>query len=121
MSPFRQIVLFLTIIFCALPFAGAHAAEQGLPGNAWSGVVPAPNGRLYGLTYEEIGSNMGTLYSVDAALSSPPVVHVTFTGPNGAIPYDEMTYDAASGRFYGVTSGGGAGDLGTIFAFDPST
>jgi uncharacterized repeat protein (TIGR03803 family) len=124
MNWFRQTVLLLTVLPCALAPAGAQlppSVERGLPGNAFSGVVPAANGRLYGVTYEEGGVNMGTLYSVDAALSSPPLVHVVFTGPNGAIPYDELTYDSESGRFYGATSEGGAGNLGTIFAFDPTT
>src|SRR4051812_15177298 len=69
----------------------------------------------------EQGVNKGTLYSIDPSLSAPPVVHVTFTGPNGDTPYDELIYDGASGRFYGATSRGGANNLGTIFAFDPST
>jgi uncharacterized repeat protein (TIGR03803 family) len=94
--------------------------EAGLPGNAFAGVVPAPNGRLYGVTYVGGTSNLGTLYSVDAALSAV-VVHVNFSGSNGKVPYDELTYDATSAKFYGTTSSGGSGNIGTIFSFDPTT
>src|SRR5215212_6078874 len=124
MNAFWPTKLFLIIIVCALAAVDAQAAafiERGLPGNSFAGLVPAPNGRLYGVNYEERGVNKGTLYSVDATLSAPPAVHVTFTGPNGATPYDELTYDAASGRFYGGTFAGGTTGLGTIFAFDPTT
>lgn len=48
---------------------------------------------------------------------SPPTVHVVFNGANGAIPYDEMTYDAGSGRFYGTTERGGVNNQGTIFSY----
>ena len=107
------------------PAAGASSllsayADAGLPGSAFSGVVPAPNGRLYGLTYDGGTSNQGTLYSVDAALMAV-TVHVNFNGTNGAVPYDELTYDTASAKFYGAASRGGTGNLGTIFSFDPVT
>jgi uncharacterized repeat protein (TIGR03803 family) len=92
--------------------------EIGLPGPAFSGVVPAPDGRLYGLTYEGGTSNKGTLYSVDTSLTAV-VVHVNFDGTNGSIPYDELTYDAATAKFYGTTDRGGVNDLGTIFSYIP--
>ncbi len=118
------IVLFFTIALFASSLARAQAEppfiEKGLPGSAFAGVVPAPNGRLYGLTYSGGTFDKGTLYSVDSALSSV-VIHHHFNGANGAVPYDELTYDAASAKFYGTTSGGGGGNLGTIFSFDPAT
>jgi uncharacterized repeat protein (TIGR03803 family) len=77
--------------------------EKGLPGSAFAGVVSAPDGRLYGLTYSGGTSDKGTLYSVDTTLTAV-VLHVNFNGGNGAVPYDELTYDAASGKFYGTTS-----------------
>ena len=92
--------------------------EIGLPGPAFSGVVPAPDGRLYGVTYEGGTSNKGTLYSVDTALSAV-MVHVNFNDINGAIPYGELTYDAASAKFYGTTERGGVNNLGTIFSYIP--
>jgi uncharacterized repeat protein (TIGR03803 family) len=116
------IASFFTIALLASSIVRAQAeppfTEIGLPGPAFSGVVPAPDGRLYGVTYEGGTSNKGTLYSVDTALSVV-VVHVNFNGTNGAIPYDEMTYDAASARFYGTTDRGGVENRGTIFSYIP--
>jgi len=114
--------LFFTIALLASSIVRAQGdppfVEMGLPGPAFSGVVPAPNGRLYGLTYEGGTSNKGTLYSVDTSLSAV-VVHVNFDGTNGAVPYDELTYDAASAKFYGTTDRGGVEDRGTIFSYIP--
>ena len=118
-----MIVSLFTIALLTSSIVRAQAdppfVETGLPGPAFSGVVPAPNGRLYGVTYEGGTSNKGTLYSVDTALSSGPVVHVNFNGTNGAIPYDELSYDATSARFYGTTDRGGVEDRGTIFSYIP--
>lgn len=117
-----SIVLCLAAFFSVSAIAQAQSeppfTEKVLPGSAWSGVVPAPDGRLYGLTYDGGTSDKGTLYSVDSTLSGV-VVHVNFNGANGAVPYDELTFDAASGKFYGATSAGGASDLGTIFSYIP--
>ena len=112
----------LLLVFAAIGFTQTPPPfiETALPGNAFAGVVPAPNGRLYGLTYTGGTSNKGTLYSVDTAMSSV-VVHVNFIGSNGAVPFDELTYHVASAKFYGTTSSGGAGNIGTIFSFDPTT
>lgn len=117
-----SIVLFLAAFFSVSAIVPAQTeppfTEKVLPGSAFAGVVPAPDGRLYGLTYDGGTSSQGTLYSVDPTLSGV-VVHVNFNGANGAIPYDELTFDAASGKFYGATSSGGASDLGTIFSYVP--
>ena len=116
------IVLLFTIALLSSSIVRAQSEppfiEIGLPGPAFSGVVPAPDGRLYGLTYEGGTSNKGTLYSVDTSLSAV-VVHVNFDGTNGAIPYDELTYDAASAKFYGTTDRGGVNNIGTIFSYIP--
>ena len=97
-----------TAIFLSTSAISYAQTETGLPGSAFAGVVPAPNGRFYGVTYDGGTSNMGTLYSVDAGITSPAVVHVNFNGTNGRVPFDELTYDPATAKFYGVTSAGGA-------------
>ena len=117
------VVLFLTIIFLAAAIARAQPdapfVENILPGSAYAGAVPGPNGRLYGVTYSGGTFDKGTLYSVDQSLSSV-IVHHHFDGADGESPYGELVYDPASGRFYGTTGAGGALGAGTIFAFDPA-
>ena len=117
-----MIVAVAAIVFSSAS-AISHAQtppfiETGLPGSAFAGVVPGPDGRFYGVTYDGGTSSMGTLYSVDSGMMAN-VVHVNFNGTNGKIPYDELTYDPASGKFYGVTSSGGPNNRGTIFSYVP--
>ena len=115
-----MVVALAAIVFSlATAISYAQIVETGLPGSAFAGVVPAPNGRFYGLTYDGGSSNMGTLYSVDAGMTSPAVVHVNFNGTNGKTPYDELTWDAVTGKFYGTTSSGGLTGRGTIFSYVP--
>jgi uncharacterized repeat protein (TIGR03803 family) len=45
----------------------------------------------------------------------------SFSGTDGATPVGNLVYDANNGLYYGLTSGGGAYDSGTIISFNPST
>jgi uncharacterized repeat protein (TIGR03803 family) len=84
------------------------------------GVVQGSDGNFYGTT-EAGGSaqTLGVVYRVTPA-GGFTVLH-TFTGtaPDGAQPFGEMIL-ARDGNFYGTTSGGGAGGIGTIFKLTPA-
>ena len=97
----------------------SQVVERLLPSNAFAGLTPGPDGRLYGVTYEGGTSDKGTLYSVDTALTSV-VIHVNFGGAtNGAVPYDELIWHQPSGKFYGTATDEGPLDVGTIFSYVP--
>jgi uncharacterized repeat protein (TIGR03803 family) len=86
------------------------------------GVVQGSDGNFYGTTEAGGGvgsASLGVVYRVTPA-GGFTVLH-TFTGtaPDGAQPFGEMIL-ARDGNFYGTTSSGGAGDLGSIFQLTPA-
>lgn len=96
-------------------------ADAVLPGSAFAGVIPGPGGQLYGVTYDGGTSNKGTLYRFDPATSSVTTLHSFNGAGDGDTPYNELTFDSTSGKFYGTTDGGGPSDVGTIFEFNGTT
>ncbi len=87
------------------------------------GVVQGSDGNLYGTTEAGGTANFGVAYRVTPA-GGFTVLH-QFTGSHptgptdGAQPFGEMIL-ARDGNFYGTTSQGGAGDLGSIFQLTPA-
>jgi uncharacterized repeat protein (TIGR03803 family) len=78
-------------------------------------------GNLYGTTYSGGGSNLGTVFKLDAT-GKRTVLH-SFTGaPDGANPYAGLIRDAA-GNLYGTTGFGGdlacLGGCGVVFELSP--
>ncbi|HMQ05295.1 MAG TPA: hypothetical protein PKD26_15365 [Pyrinomonadaceae bacterium] len=117
-SVFGVILAVTSILMFTTQSTGQHV-EKLLPGPAFSGVTPGPDGRLYGVTYEGGSSNSGTLYSIDPTLESV-TTHVNFAGAsNGSLPYDELIWDQATGKFYGTATSGGALGRGTVFSYTP--
>ena len=107
------------LLCCVTTFA--QVIERPIPGNTLAGLTPGPDGRYYGVTYEGGTATFGVLYSVDAALGGV-VTHVNFDGAGtGAIPYDELVWDPATGKFYGTTTDRGPLGRGTIFSYTPGT
>jgi uncharacterized repeat protein (TIGR03803 family) len=80
------------------------------------GVVQGSDGNIYGTTERGSSANLGAVYRVTPA-GEFTVLH-PFTGSqstgDGAQPFGEMIL-AHDGNFYGTTSGGGAGGLGSLF------
>lgn len=110
---FSQAILVVTTTPASPPGA--------LPGNAFSGVTPGLDGRLYGVTYNCGTYNKGTLYVYNPASQAVTELH-DFNGiTDGAEPYDDLVFDVVNGKFYGTTSSGGPSGAGTIFTFDPAT
>ncbi len=87
------------------------------------GIVEGSDGNFYGTTEAGGTSNFGAIYRVTPA-GDFTVLH-QFTGSHptgptdGAQPFGEMIL-ASDGNFYGTTSGGGAGSLGSIFQLTPA-
>src|SRR6188768_2816554 len=116
-------ILVPAMLLLLLLVGGAHAqvVERHLPGNAFAGLTPGPDGRLYGVTYgsASVPSLKGKLYSVDTAMTGA-VTHVSFDGAtNGAVPYDELVWNQTTGKFYGTATAEGPLGHGTIFSYTP--
>ena len=98
----------------------AAYSDTGMPGSAFAGLVPAPDGRLFGVTYSGGAFSKGTLYYLDSVTQAVTVVH-DFSGiGDGQVPYNELVYDPVSQKLYGTTSDT-VGDPGTIFSYVPAT
>ncbi len=81
------------------------------------------NGTLYGTTFEG-GSNLyGTVFSFNIATKSLKTLYSFSTSSSladGVDPESDLTYDTASGKLFGTTSGGGDWNgEGTIFSLAP--
>jgi len=80
------------------------------------------NGNLFGVTVLGGADNVGAVYEV-----SPPAVAgdpwteqvvYSFSGPDGSSPFGRLLL-GPNGVLYGTTSGGGAGEAGTVFQLTP--
>jgi uncharacterized repeat protein (TIGR03803 family) len=95
---------------------------HGIP-DGWAPVsklVMDADGNLYGTTYNGGDSNAcpfgcGTIFKVDPA-GTESVLH-SFNKDDGRDVDSDLIIDS-SGNLYGVTSGGGIFDRGTVFKFD---
>jgi len=92
-----------------------------LPGSAFAGIVPGPDGKFYGVTYDGGTSNKGALYRFDPVTFSVTTIHSFNGAGDGNTPYGELSFDLANGKLYGTTEGGGPSGVGTIYAYDGST
>ncbi|MBO9572198.1 MAG: T9SS type A sorting domain-containing protein [Chitinophagaceae bacterium] len=79
----------------------------------------ASDGGLYGMTSEGGANNGGILFHYDP-LSNTLTKLVDFGGTNGTKPMGSLI-EGDDGKLYGMTSAGGANDLGVVFSYRPST
>jgi uncharacterized repeat protein (TIGR03803 family) len=82
-------------------------------------LIIAANGKLYGMT--PLGGNSGTgvLFEYDY-INNIYTKKYDFNGTSGGNPYGSLK-EAATGLLYGMTSSGGANNVGTLFEFDIAT
>lgn len=86
--------------------------------NPESGLALGTNGFLYGTTNSGGASGNGEVFSLNPKTKVVTVLH-SFTGSDGANPEGSLTL-GQGGKFYGVTSTGGANNFGTVFSISPS-
>jgi len=76
----------------------------------------ASNNKLYGMTYQGGVLDSGVLFEFDP-LTNVYVKRLDFNGSNGSYPQGDLI-EATNGKFYGLTSRGGANDNGVLFEYD---
>jgi uncharacterized repeat protein (TIGR03803 family) len=77
------------------------------------------NSLLYGMAFGGGTTGYGTIFSFNPQTSSLTTLH-TFSQTDGSAPYTSNLLLAGNGLFYGMTSQGGANNLGVIFSFNPA-
>ncbi len=115
------------------PASGTGAWTQGIVHTFASGDQDAgfPEGMpiarnasttRYGTTLGGGPANVGALYSIappkTAGAPWRETLLFSFSGPDGALPINDLLADA-KGNLYGVTEIGGAKNLGTVFRLSP--
>jgi len=117
---FHQLLLLVSTLFFSTGTLAVEAfVDAALPGSAFAGVVPAPDGLLYGLTYDGGANGDGAIYSYDPATKTVDTLYSFNSVADGDTPYDTLMFDGVSGKFYGTASDGGPGGVGTLFTYVP--
>jgi uncharacterized repeat protein (TIGR03803 family) len=109
------------VIYQFNPVSGALTKRKDFSGSNGSSPLRAPvlyNGKLYGATNSGGVNENGTIYKYDPATDVLETVYQFMNGPDGRNP--NSTFAVLNNFMYGVTSGGGDNDYGTIFQFDPN-
>jgi uncharacterized repeat protein (TIGR03803 family) len=87
--------------------------------NPAAALIQGTDGHLYGTTYYGGGvADCGTVFRITLA-GVETVLHAFSGGAEGAY-VDVGLVQGSDGNFYGVTAGGGTGDVGTVFAITPA-
>lgn len=84
--------------------------------NPYGDLLPASNGKLYGMTPYGGNDDYGVLFEWDIATETFQKLH-DFNGSDGASPFGSLIQHE-NGRLYGLTYNGGTDDAGTLFEFD---
>lgn len=79
-------------------------------------LVQAYDGKLYGMTYEGGANNLGVIFSYDPK-ANIFTKKIDFTMANGSNPRGGLV-QSKNGKLYGMTSYGGANNLGVLFEYD---
>ncbi len=79
----------------------------------YGGLVQAADGAFYGMTNAGGSNDLGTVFKISPS-GSFTTLH-SFSGSDGAYPAFGALIQAMNGNFYGMTSYGGADNVGTVF------
>ncbi|MEI7596957.1 MAG: choice-of-anchor tandem repeat GloVer-containing protein, partial [Bacteroidota bacterium] len=81
-------------------------------------LIKASNGKLYGMTYAGGSAERGVLFSYNTTNSTINKILDFSYSPNGCRPQGSLLL-ANNNKFYGMTSEGGASNLGVLFEYNP--
>ncbi len=96
-----------------LDFDGSNGAAP------YGSLTYAANGKLYGMTAWGGDNAGGVLFEYDPGTGTY-AKKLDFNDTGGAHPYGSLA-EAANGKLYGMTSGGGSEGVGVLFEYDPGS
>ena len=113
----------LGVIFEWDPVTDAYTKKFDFDGTAngnWpKGSLTHYNGKLYGMTSGGGANAIGAIFEYDLTTDTY-TKKIDFNSTTmGRSPWGSLTF--MNGKFYGLTSAGGANDYGVIFEWDPAT
>lgn len=114
------------VLFEFDPATGLIAKKMDFNGtlsgaNPYGNVTQAANGKLYGMTLHGGVNDDGVIFEYDL-ITSAYTKKLDFSAAlNGSDPYGGLAQLPSNGKLYGMTSKGGANDLGLLFSIDPTT
>lgn len=82
-------------------------------------LIQATDGKLYGMTFYGGINDMGVIFQYDLSTNSL-IKKVDFSSTLGNSPAGSLI-QATDGNMYGMTSVGGANNLGVLFQYNPTT
>jgi uncharacterized repeat protein (TIGR03803 family) len=88
--------------------------------NPISSLIKANNGKLYGMTTAGGSNGIGVLFEFDTATSTY-TKKVDFNGAGNGFSPNGALLLASNGLLYGLTSGGGANNMGVLFEYNPAS
>jgi uncharacterized repeat protein (TIGR03803 family) len=91
------------------------------PSGANPGLVEDANGNFFGTSYFDGAKFFGDVFEITAAGDYVTLFSFCdddYCTKSGSMPYGPLAL-ATNGDFYGVTSGGGANNAGTVFEIEP--
>lgn len=101
-------------------FVKKHNFSDGPEGARFgNSLIQANDGKIYGMTSSGGDYSSGVIFQIDPATNNY-VKKYDFNNLNGVNPQGTLL-QASDGKFYGLTSQGGAFNLGTLFQYDEAT
>lgn len=82
-------------------------------------LVQASNGKMYGMTFYGGVNDVGVIFQYDATTNTL-VKKIDLSKANGSSPAGSLVI-ATDGNMYGMTSVGGANNLGVLFQYNPNS
>jgi uncharacterized repeat protein (TIGR03803 family) len=86
----------------------------------YGSLIEATNGKFYGLGRSGGSTNMGTIFEYNVITNTCVSRYDFSVAANGNIPMGSPM-QAANGKIYGLTVGGGTNSVGVLFEFDITT
>lgn len=102
-------------------YAALHSFGSGSDGSQpYGSLIQASDGNLYGTTASGGSNSLGTVFKITTTGTEAIVYSFGASGTDGTNPYGNLI-QATDGNLYGLTQGGGAHAVGTVFEITSGT
>jgi len=96
-----------------------HEFDSLTGSNPEGSLMQASNGKLYGMTSKGGVNDDGVIFEYDLVTNAYTTKFDFDNLVTGRVPFGSLI-ESSNGKFYGMTSAGGAQDRGVLFEYDPT-